>query len=184
VSGSAAAISPAASSYSVQPRTTAPQPAGVGHGGARSGLVSRVDGVGQAGAGNGGDLRRAGEVGDELALVGAGGGGDGRPDGHRVAVSRGRLDRRDRADDRDAGLELGPQRAERVHGTGVAGEDDRVGLQRRRRPGACQRSLRDVVGRSRPPRHSVGVRGEHQVGVGAEPVQRSSGRQQPEPRVD
>ena len=156
----------------------------IGHGGPHGCLGAGVDRVGQTRAGDRRDPRRAGEVGDELALIGAGRGGHGRPDGDRIAERRGGLDRGDGADDRDAGLELGPQRAEGVHGAGVAGEHEHVGPERRGRPGGRERPRGDVVGRARSPWHAVRVHGQHEVRVGAQPVQLGGGGEQPDPGVD
>jgi len=154
------------------------------HGGPGARFVPGVDRLGQARAGHRGDPRRAREVGDEPALVGAGRRGHGGPDRHRVAVRRCGLDRGHGADDREAGLELRPQRAQRVHGAGVAREDQHVRPEGGRRPGGRKRPLGDVSGRARSPWHPVRIHGQHQVRVGTEPVQLGGGREQPEAGVD
>ena len=102
-----------------------------------------------------------------------------------LAVRRGGLDRGHRADHRDAGLELGPQRPDGVHGAGVAGEHDHVGPERGRRPAQPPASAAAM---------SSGVRGPHGIPSGSmastrsasgrEPVQLGGGREQAQPGVD
>ena len=166
----------AAEHYSLAPGRRLAGRGGDRHSGRRT--VSGVDGVRQARAGDRGDVGRSAELGDQPALVVTGCGGDGRPNRHFLVRGRCWLDSGHSADDRNVRFKLGPHRLQGVDGAGVAGHHQDVRLVFHARPGAEQGTLGDVLRRARSPGHPVGVRREHKIGIGPEPVQSCSRSQQ------
>jgi hypothetical protein len=107
-------------------------------------FVTRIDRVGEPRTGDLSDRDRGCELGDQRVLVRASGRRGRGPDGDGLSGGSGRLDRRHGPDDRDARLELRPERIQGVDRTRVAGKDKRIGVVRGGGVGTCEGPLRDV----------------------------------------